>query len=127
MSNRTADEPAMLPTLSRSLFLAATALLAGAVAGLWDLSAAELEGTLLILGLSGFGLGLVAPRGAPLLALAVAAGVLGAHLASPVPPGAQLSPLESGLISAAVAALPAGIGAGLGALFSGSARRLVVR
>lgn len=116
----------MSPALSRSLFLAATALLAGAVAGLWDLSAAELEGTLLILGLSGFGLGLVAPRGAPLLALAVAGGVLGAHLASPAPPGAQLTPWESGLISAAVAALPAGVGAGLGALVSGGARRLAM-
>lgn len=88
----------------------------GACAGLWDLTSAELRGTLAILVASSFVLAAAAPRRAPALVLAVAAGVLVAHLASPPPPGAQLSSLSRGLISAAVAAVPALLGAGSGAV-----------
>ncbi|MFC7332831.1 hypothetical protein [Rhodocista pekingensis] len=110
---------------TRTAPLLLLALACGACAGLWDLTAAALHETLAILAVSAALLAAAAPpRRAPLLALAVAAGVLLAHLVSPPPPGAQLAPLERGLISAAVAAVPALAGAAAGA---GAARLLARR
>ncbi|ACJ00794.1 hypothetical protein RC1_3436 [Rhodospirillum centenum SW] len=73
---------------TRTAPLLLLALACGACAGLWDLSAAALHETLAIR--SPFPPPCwrpqPPPRRAPLLALAVAAGVLLAHLVSPPPP-----------------------------------------
>jgi len=93
------------------------ALVLGLVAGLWDLAAAELRETLLILAASGLLLGVLLPAAAVLSGLAVAAGVLLSHLAVPVPVGVPPEQvLPAAAIAAAVAFVPAGLAAAAGAL-----------
>lgn len=109
---------------TRLPLLVLAALLAGGVAGVWDLMAADLRGTLALLLLAGGLIGAAAPRGAAPLAVMVALGVLLANLTGPVPPGVRMPELERGLISAAVSLLPTGLGAVMGALAAGTASRL---
>ncbi|MFV3127785.1 hypothetical protein [Niveispirillum sp. KHB5.9] len=94
------------------LVLSSLAALLGACAGLWDLTADTLSGTLAILAASAFVLALFLPRLAALGVLGLAGGVLLAHLMTYPPPGSTPLPvLERGLIAAAVALLPAAAGA----------------
>lgn len=92
------------------------AALLGACAGLWDMTADTLSGTLAILAASAFLLALFLPRLAALGVLGLAGGVLLAHLMAYPPPGSSLPVLERGLIAAAVALLPAAAGALAGIL-----------
>lgn len=98
------------------LVLSGLAALLGAVAGLWDLTADTLGGTLAMLAASAFLLALFLPRLAALGVLGLAGGVLLAHLMAYPPPGSSLPVLERGLIAAAVALLPAAAGALVGIL-----------
>lgn len=112
---------------AKSLLLTLLSLLSGACAGLWDLTAAELEGTLLMLAIAGFILTAAAPRRALPAVLGLAIGVLAANLLGPDLPGSHMTGLDRGLISAAVAALPAAGGAALGILVARAAARLRCR
>ena len=81
--------------------------------------------TVTILLASGFLLGALVPRAAPVWALAIAAGVLGSHLVVPVPLGvAPDAVLPAGLIAAGVALVPALAGAMAGAVAVRAAARL---
>ncbi|HYC03615.1 MAG TPA: hypothetical protein VED40_10000 [Azospirillaceae bacterium] len=102
---------------SRLFAILLLALILGLVAGLWDLAAAELRETFLILAASGLLLGALLPAAAGLSGLAVAAGVLFSHLAVPVPVGVPPEQvLPAAAIAAAVAFVPAGLACAVGAL-----------
>lgn len=101
---------------TKILVLSSFAALLGACAGLWDMTADTLSGTLLILAVSAFILALLLPRMAALGVLGLAGGVLVAHLLAYPPPGTTLPVLERGLIAAAVALLPSAAGALAGIL-----------
>ncbi len=101
---------------TKLLMVSGLAALMGACAGLWDLTADTLSGTLAILAASAFLLALFIPRLAVLGILGLAGGVLVAHLLAHPPPGSSMPGIERGLIAAAVATLPAAIGALIGIL-----------
>lgn len=101
---------------TKILVLSALAAVMGACAGLWDLTADTLSGTLAILAASAFALSLFLPRLAALGVLGLAGGVLLAHLLAYPPPGTVTPGLERGMIAAAVALLPAAVGAVAGIL-----------
>ncbi len=98
------------------LVLSSLAALLGTCAGLWDLTADTLSGTLAILAASAFMLSLFLPRLAVFGVLGLAGGVLLAHLMAYPPPGSSMPVLERGMIAAAVAMLPAAAGAIAGIL-----------
>lgn len=106
------------------LVLSGLAALLGACAGLWDLTADGLTGTLLILAASAFLLALFLPRLAAVGVLGLAVGVLLAHLMAYPPPGSSLPVMERGLIAAAVAIIPAALGALAGILAARTAVHL---
>lgn len=112
---------------TKILILSSLAALLGACAGLWDLTADTLSGTLAILAASAFVLALFLPRLAALGVLGLASGVLLAHLLAYPPPGSSLPVLERGLIAAAVAMLPAAAGALVGILTARTAVYLGLR
>ncbi|MBB6249810.1 hypothetical protein [Nitrospirillum iridis] len=88
----------------------------GAAAGLWDLTSASLDGTLVMLGIAGFLLSAAAPRQWGVWVLVIGLGVLLAHLITPARHGMLFDlTLVSGLVAGAVALLPAAVGA-VGAL-----------
>lgn len=101
---------------TKLLMVSGLAALLGACAGLWDLTADTLSGTLVILAVSAFLLALFMPRLAVLGVLGLAGGVLLAHLLAYPPPGSSMPWMERGLIAAAVATLPAALGAMMGIL-----------
>lgn len=101
---------------TKILYLSGLSALLGTCAGLWDLTADTLGGTLVILAASAFLLALLVPRLAAIGVAGLALGVLLAHLLAYPPPGSELPGLERGLIAAAVAMVPAALGAIIGIL-----------
>ncbi|MEE3626836.1 hypothetical protein UCD39_23135 [Nitrospirillum sp. BR 11752] len=98
--------------LLKTVFLPLTAAGFGAVAGLWDLTSASLDGTLVMLALAGFLLAVAAPRQWGVWVLVIGVGVLLAHLVTPARPGMLFDlTVVSGLVAGAVALLPAAVGA----------------
>lgn len=110
--------------LTKPLLLTGLASLLGACAGLWDLTADTLSGTVAILVVSAFLLALLAPRLTAMAVVGLALGVLLANLAALPPPGTQMPSFDRGLIAAAVSTLPAAIGALVGLLAGSIAARL---
>ncbi|MFV3074342.1 hypothetical protein [Niveispirillum fermenti] len=110
--------------MTKILLLSGLAALLGACAGLWDLTADTLTGTLAILAASAFLLALFVPRLAAIGVIGLAAGVLLAHLMAIPPPGSSMPGLERGLIAAAVATLPSALGALAGILVARTATLL---
>ncbi|MDZ5647416.1 hypothetical protein [Nitrospirillum sp. BR 11828] len=98
--------------LLKTVFLPLTAAGFGAVAGLWDLTSASLDGTLVMLAVAGFLLAVAAPQQWGVWVLVIGVGVLLAHLVTPARPGMLFDlTVVSGLVAGAVALLPAAVGA----------------
>ncbi|WP_148293816.1 hypothetical protein [Azospirillum sp. B4] len=98
--------------LLKTVFLPLTAAGFGTVAGLWDLTSASLDGTLVMLAIAGFLLSVAAPRQWGVWVLVIGMGVLLAHLVTPARHGMLFDlTLVSGLVAGAVALLPAAVGA----------------
>ncbi|TWB48643.1 hypothetical protein FBZ92_12922 [Nitrospirillum viridazoti] len=98
--------------LLKTVFLPLTAAGFGAAAGLWDLTSASLDGTLVMLAIAGFLLSVAAPRQWGVWVLVIGVGVLLAHVVTPARPGMLFDlTVVSGLVAAAVSLLPAAVGA----------------
>ncbi|MDE1147320.1 MAG: hypothetical protein PW843_11980 [Azospirillaceae bacterium] len=98
--------------LLKTVFMPLTAAGFGAAAGLWDLTSASLDGTLVMLAIAGFLLSVAAPRQWGVWVLVIGVGVLLSHMVTPARHGMLFDlTLVSGLVAGAVALLPATVGA----------------